>query len=935
MEEKTIDFIQEDNKINFGHNNLIYSFSQSFNIIKFNEPEYPNDLYTRKQQPMFLSFGYDKENKRVELSDDYLTEEPGLFKLSRISLESIKKPNETIGPTLSISLFMPNKTLFNDSEKISKWCNKYLAKQLQLIFMFNYFFPNGNIRIYLDHYLIEKFKKIVGNDVSLHFDKIMTVNNFSYASYDGFKDIEINNLLSVIKNNLIEKDAVNKFQNGAARIIYYMDYISRCYPNSDYSNIELRDKSIDIFVYKFGGIFIENLNSDTEGHITDGYIGQHMRYIALRQKEYIYNNMTIKPPKHIIWRDAHAAMIGALDSEWIAEVNKLSMRYDTPLYFLGGSLSYFRNWHGYAPCNVGDNYLKKGPTAGIVQIFNSTIKDDDLLYVSTIGLPFLICTDGLILEKLREKTLNGNELKYSYGIDEYALSSFFYTRDIIKYSLYFDLRFLTEVFAFSHMSYDIWNQWTVIIILLKFLESKNIVKQIEYSPYDLIVLLEKMRNKEIDIPYTPEEKIIAGYLLSLISNKYSLQVCLFNIRDLENYKPVYLDAKFTTQHMINELKHFNKIIPDNPTLTTEYLEKTGLDCRSNILNNTVGEWCQLAYKDVKNSTIPTGCPSTDYFSGFYDDKPPSLDIGILRCPDDLPYAYEAILKNKLLRPLNKSNYKIKREDYAFENVIANSFSDVSKTNIKPNLLNLIFPEESVLMSWIFWTSFDAKKDLDDRQLSALVWKSLNFYGYDVPPELFNSIKIDKISTEEFNTRVKKLAEYKINNISWADNTFNILTNNIYAESDKSRFMMELMDESRKSMQQRRSLMKHEEKSFEMVEDPLYNEHDPPKEEILDIDEKRIHIPEELHIQSPEEEPLKSPVEEELLLGGNAKNDDKNSTLLFALPMVAAFSILNIFIAVLVCTVLYVIFILREKYITQLIHIEPCKYMADIKKDILG
>jgi hypothetical protein len=141
MEEKTIDFVQEEHKTNFGHGDLIYKFPQSFNDIVFNKQEYPNDIHARKQQlPMFLSFDYNKANNHVELSDKSLTEEPNLFKLSRISLDSIKKPNETLGPTLSISLFMPNKILFNDSEKISKWCNKYLAKQLQLIFMFNYFF---------------------------------------------------------------------------------------------------------------------------------------------------------------------------------------------------------------------------------------------------------------------------------------------------------------------------------------------------------------------------------------------------------------------------------------------------------------------------------------------------------------------------------------------------------------------------------------------------------------------------------------------------------------------------------------------------------------------------------------------------------------------------------------------------------------------------
>jgi hypothetical protein len=194
-------------------------------------------------------------------------------------------------------------------------------------------------------------------------------------------------------------------------------------------------------------------------------------------------------------------------------------------------------------------------------------------------------------------------------------------------------------------------------------------------------------------------------------------------------------------------------------------------------------------KDIFNN-----CTPANYYSGFYYDKPPSLDIGILRQPSDLKYAVESLKKNKLLIPLNKSDYKINVESNNFINDTLKNIDD-KKCHIKPALQNIILNYGKIDSDF---TTSDGMKiatkvselNPDKRKGSTqsnvwnpLIWKALNYYGYDVKPECLKVILINNKDYEEFNKLVIELANLS----GWAEYAANILLNDddTYSSNDNN------------------------------------------------------------------------------------------------------------------------------------------------------
>jgi hypothetical protein len=791
MEEAPVDITFEVNDSNFGHGGLVFKggpILKDINYINTNADykNTPEDIKAKLPANLNLT----SYEERVKLSGEDLVEQKGMFTLWRYNVSSniTLPPNSTKEPTLSMSLFMPNDKLPEDN--IIAWNKRYLTNQLKLCFIFNYYFPNGNYRNYFDWYMINKFSKMNGDDESLKF------NNIDYRSFTLYKDFgksdeeceKITNLLKLIYNNLSIESEKKTFTNGASRFIYYFITISKMYVNES-NEIETREKYADLFVYKLDGPFIENKDSanGNEGHITNGYIGQHMRFISLKQNEYNYNGKTIPAPNHLVWRDAHSNKIGALDSEWIRELNTLSVKNSSdPIYFLPISLGYVMNWHGRALCKENNTYMQRTAIAGVIQICNSTIKNNNLLYLQTIGLPFIISKDDKlpiydirpVSRHYNESFNDGNPLNgYNYGIDEFILTEFFNRKEIMKSSIYFNYKLAHEFLAnIRQPSLSI--QIKVILILLGFLDRAKIIRyENSVSRKEIIVGLETLReNKQL---IKEDDRSIVGYLLSLVPNKYHLQACIFD--NATNYDHIfnfnftgnkngkvavidifegYLKDKVIDVQFYSE---FDKFV-DNTKGNLSLLEKIGIDCQSAIIHNTVGEWCQEPYlKSYFKDTLKTGCNSADYFSGFYKDSPPSLDIGILRRPTDLKSAFTAMKNNKLLNPLNKTNYKISTKFPNKEFLITDLMPAITFVDGYPLIeygkLNDIFKEYNV-------------DDYVYIKKQTLVWKVLNFCGYDIPPSYFNTLELKNDDEyKEFNDRVKKFAEIKVNGISWADDTF--------------------------------------------------------------------------------------------------------------------------------------------------------------------
>jgi len=784
-----ISLVKENNSSNFGHHNLIWEGN-----VSFIDPKTDQNLDKQKVIQENLDNG---TLNPVEDQQKY-------FQLFRYGINPLKNPNDSDGPTLSISLFMPNENLHHDSNFLT-WSIKYLQNQIKLCIVFNYYFPNGNYRNYFDYYMLNTFEALPGNDKNLMLTQLIT--KFDYNDFEEEHGVLVNNFLKQYYDKLKTYDN-HSFKNGLERFIFTFDLACKCYNNK--GNLEIREKTGDFFVYKFNGPFIESNGRYNEGHITNGYIGQFIRYISLKQINYNYNGTEIKKPSHFIWRDAHSNCIAYNDNLWIKELNKYK---DKTIYFLPHSLGYIRDWHDYVKCDGDDKkeiYIRS-PIAGVVQMINPKFSDDDNLYLKTIGLPFIINVKQLPLKGVIRGLLRPRRLVYVYGIDEYILSSLYIEDKIKKYSIYFNYKMESEIFNFYEeylnnrygLVADYWGcLFTAQVLILNLLKIVGKTKII-----DVIKMIEKLREDE-DIKNTA-----LGFLLSMIPNKYHIQPIIFSYNinnkldddkfsiytttlELDTINNLFFNKK---SEMIEELKKINF---DNFNFDT--LKYFGINCTDNLIINSILDWCQHSY--IKKLTPNTDyCTSANYYSGFYNEEPPSLDIGILRQPSDLIHAVNALYNNNLKLKLNKSDYKLNVKTTNLITDIKDNKDNYN--NIKPQLQNAIFNFNFSDGKKIFTVesiaivafkdlinqkqNYEKLKNLKSRLWSSLIWKALNYSGYDIPSEWFYIHLDDNEKYYQFNYYVKKLSKIK----GWAEYALEVLIKDkdSYRRTDFNKYKMDTYD----------------------------------------------------------------------------------------------------------------------------------------------
>ena len=672
-----------------------------------------------------------------------------------------------------------------------EWIIKYFVNQIKLCLVFNYYFPYGNYRNYFDFYMLETIKFTRINFFSY-------IKQFSYNDFENDQGILVNAFLNKFVD-LIQEYKDVEFNNNVECFIFIFNLACKCYDNND--ELEIREKTGDFFVYKFSGPFIENEGTEMEGHITNGYIGQFIRYISLKQSSYFYKGQYINKPYHFVWRDAHTNCIAYNDYLWISELNN---RYNNEIiYFLPISIGYERMWHENVKCDVNDLSYKRTAIAGVVQMINPNFSQDDNLYLKTIGLPFIINVKQLPLKEARRD--NDKYLHYKYGIDEYILSSLFIEDEIKKYSIYFNYKMEDEIFNFSKYKYSNEKNYFYYLITAQVL-ILNILKIVDKPKIiDVIKKIEELRESK-DIKNTA-----LGFLLSMIPNKYHIGDILFSYSipipsiydepgyhefsiytttlDLDDINKIYTN---NNTKMIEKLKNINSI-----DFNFETLKYFGINCTDNLIINSVLEWCQHAYiKKLTPNTID--CTSANYYSGFYNEKPPSLDIGILRQPSDLIHAVNALYNNNLKLKLNKSDYKL---NVKTKNLITDiEFNKDNYNNIKPLLQIIIFNfsdgEKSFAVETIAIAAFknlinqnqdsDKLKNLKSQLWSSLIWKALNYSGYDIPSEWFNIHLDDNEKYYQFNEYVKKLSKIQ----GWAEYALEVLIKDkeFYKDAIKEDFM---------------------------------------------------------------------------------------------------------------------------------------------------
>ncbi len=729
------------------------------------------------------SYGYSGSYGSFDSLEDYFDKQEYLknkefepvndrFKLYRYMYgSSAYTPNNNNGPTFSLSLFMPNTNLYE--KNYSGWTKKYYSTQVNNILVLKYYFPNCNIRFYMDWYMLEKgFATLKGDDESLILTK--QINNFVYTDFEETKINDVKKYLNDFYNHLKSYENY-KYNNAMERFIHtYQMASSVIYSNGTAFINNESSPSIDIFVYKLNKPFVENVGTPNEGHITNGFIGQQIRYISLKQKDYNWNNkINIKRPIHLVWRDCHSNGTAYNDYLWINEMNKLSKKQNTKLYLIPTSIDYMNLWHDIVKSDVDKKYYLRSAIAGIVQFIDSTSSEQiftNNLYNRSIGITFLLDkNDNLPILDHRHLGAKPNQIKYGYGIDEYINSAFFNMDEIKKNSIYFMHYWSNNIFVpFNTFRIEE-------LILIKYLQEQNLLEKTnEISKYEFLKKIEKLRN---DNSLLNNEAL--KLVLSIYPNKYHSNICIFS--NLDGGGNDFYNVKHNINEVIRNLENNDKFIQENTSnITLDKLKNMNITCNSSAISSSI-EWNIIPYRNNHSDKDLQSCPSTDYYSGFYNDIKP-LENNTLTQPSDLENVYNVRIRNNLKIPLNKTNYKLQTE--------SNNFIDAIKKNIDDNKCHIINALQNIILNYgknIPELSISEGQSIAQRAAglnpkgtgvtqsdiwNPLIWKALNYAGYDVKPECFNKIQFNNIkSYEEFNNLVKELSELP----GWADYAVNVLT----------------------------------------------------------------------------------------------------------------------------------------------------------------
>ena len=788
--EFELNIIKEESDTNFGHTNIIWKGNVSFpkrekidiNSSNYHSSNYNSSNYNSTNQEKI----YEVYDKQLNILQSNLTPINDLLKIYRYGFKKLNKPNDDNGPTLSVSLFIPN----NINSNYGVWVNKYLINQLILAVVFTYYFPEGNYRNYFDFYMFKKFELIPDSD---DFNITKSINEFIYLDFETKQNNIIKNILNSYYIE-IKKYETFKFNNSLERLLCYFDIACRTYINSrgEYS---LRNKTGDFFVYKLDGPFLEQ----SGGHVTNGYIGQLIRFISLKQTNYNYEGIIIKRPTYILTRDAHASNIGYNDTEWI---NKYMITGDN-YYVIGHSKRYMSLHHDYMKCSNTDYYLHKSFWAGYTNFINKTnsksiIEDNE--WINTIGIGFILNLQNLIQVG-----------DFSYGIDEYILTNLLIHREskikLVLFNLehlyaYFDAKNYPKLFLLTR-------------ILLSYLVENNYVLN-SISKYDFIREIEKIRNGSYTVLESDYNDI--NLLLSLIPNKYSsFNTISYNIENI----------------ILNDLININDYIK-NDIYSIKYkgeLDKYDITCKNNLLVSPF-EWCMDSYNESKDKI---NCPPANFYSGFYYEQPPSLNIGILRQPADLDITLEALKNNKLKNKLNISDYKVKVERDIFSKDVLKNIDD-NICHIKPTLQTIILnygeidDNFGIAKAWGIANRISAINPQGTSVTQSyvwvpLIWRALNYFGYDVNPKCLE-VKLDTNDNYRiFNEAVKELAnipgwaEYAVRILVGDNDNYNKEDNDIDSEKvkNKSSYYANLfsIDHSQYMMDKYKKYLKYKQKYLKL------------------------------------------------------------------------------------------------------------------------
>lgn len=589
-----------------------------------------------------------------------------LWRCGWSSKKILHQPNNTKGPTLCLTLFAP----FNKIESFDqayKWMRTYVIPQLIFIMVYNYYFQfRGNIRLYLDYFTIKNIFEELSPDHGL-FD----LTNYQIQYFDNEQehikktkskiDLGLSFCGDIFKNNKNTK-------NGFEMIMAYYKICSTLRYNPRTNLANYNGSPIDIFVYKFNTPFIET-NENITSHITNGYLGTIVRYISTIQEDYTWNNNTlIKRPRHLVWRDSHSTMIGYNDYLWIKELNDVTLNDNIEIYFVPTSMLYSLDHHNYVKNDIDNKYHNRNPSAGIMQIINSSESDTLIpfdMYKKSIGIAFLINNQGEIpIFKYRPQSVKNNKLiqEYDYGIDEYILSSF-YCLDYFKRKSIYYVHYPLHCFL-SSKTFDLFMK-SELLLIFYFISKGELALDSVINKFKFVEMIEDLRENYM-IGMSTEEQPSADknkdeyyalrLLLAIYPTKYQFNEMNYSYttdKSKENNDSINLN-NIHIQKIIEEYKKKLMIedyqIEYYENLTTENLEKLYITSTQGCLNTSL-EWNVEMFGNQPKYNYDEICSSDNYYSGFYFDKDELYNRGLLREPSDLKKMVKYIQNNPNRRDL--------------------------------------------------------------------------------------------------------------------------------------------------------------------------------------------------------------------------------------------------------------------------------------------
>jgi hypothetical protein len=171
---------------------------------------------------------------------------------------------------------------------------------------------------------------------------------------------------------------------------------------------------------------------------------------------------------------------------------------------------------------------------------------------------------------------------------------------------------------------------------------------------------------------------------------------------------------------------------------------------------------------------------------------------MLRSPADLEYAISVLERKKFRKDMFISDYKLTTETNKFKIILMKNIDD-GKHHIKATLQNIIltFGSTDILNMTIAEQIAHKVAYLNPKGTGVtqsnvwvpLIWKALNYLGFDVPPEWIEVKLNNNEDYIKFNDAVKQLASIP----GWGDYAFNILsTDNETYPSDSNDFTSKIV-----------------------------------------------------------------------------------------------------------------------------------------------